>query len=55
MWPWAVFMMLISNCFLFLFCSCVCGGGGSVFQYDALCGLFGWNCALHVYRISYLS
>ena len=25
-----------------------------VFLYDTLCGLFGWNSALHVYRISYL-
>ena len=40
-----------------VFCSCVCVwgvGGGVVFPYDALCGLFGWNCALHVCRISYL-
>ena len=25
-----------------------------VFPYDALCGLFWWDCALRVYRISYL-
>ena len=32
-------------------CVCVCGG---VFPYDALYGLFWWDCALRVYRISYL-
>ena len=30
------------------------GGGGGAFPYGAFCGLFGWNCALHLYRISYL-
>ena len=39
-----------------VFCSCVwgLGGGGGVFPYGALCGLFEWNCPLHVCRISYL-
>ena len=37
----------------------LCGGGRVgwvvfVFPYDVLCGLFCWDCALHVYRISYL-
>ena len=30
------------------------GGGGVVVPYGALCGLFWWDCALRVYRISYL-
>ena len=29
----------------------VCVLGGGVFPYDALCGLFWWDCALRVYRI----
>ena len=37
---------------------CVWGGWVGwvvfVFLYDALCGLFWWDCALLVYRISYL-
>ena len=36
---------------------CVWGGGGEglfVFPYGALCGLFWWDRALRVYRISYL-
>ena len=39
---------------------CVGDGGGGVegrlfvFPYGALCGSFWWNCALRVYRISYL-
>ena len=28
--------------------------GDVVFPYGALCGLFGWNCALRVSRISHL-
>ena len=35
-------------------CMCVCVGGGVVFPYGALCGLFWWDCALRVYRISQL-
>ena len=30
------------------------GGGGGVFPYVALCGLFRSDCDLRVYRISYL-
>ena len=33
---------------------CVWGGRGVVFPYLSLCGLFWWDCALRVYRISYL-
>ena len=32
----------------------VCGWVVFVFPYDALCGLFWWDCALGVYRISSL-
>ena len=32
----------------------VCVWGGGVFPYDALCGLFWWDCALRVYTTSYL-
>ena len=42
------------NSLCFFLCQCVLGGGGVVFPYLALCGLFWWDCALHVYRISYL-
>ena len=30
------------------------GGGAFVFPYATLCGLFWWDCALRMYRISYL-
>ena len=50
-------------CVCVCICECVCacvsvcvqGEGLFVFPYGALCGrLFWWNCALRVYRISYL-
>ena len=35
-------------------CVCVCVGGMFVFPYCALCGLFWWDYAVRVYKISYL-
>ena len=39
---------------LWVLCGLEWGEGGGDFPYLALCGLFGWDCALRVYRISYL-
>ena len=66
MWPWAVFMMLISNCGFVFVCVCVCwgvcvcvGGGGSwdgSFRMVLCVGCLGGTVpALRVYRISYFS